>query len=719
VSNEVEQEEWVEDNRWVKDYEWLGVVYPQDVKPKSALITPLYYWDACWCSVTEEECRELFPNNGKVVHFNNTSLALAVNQLYRFKPQPLDKVSDVDYWQSCYQMHCEPVQLAQMFNWTSYAPSLFDLPSLLEQGIPAEDCLIRSIYVQYQDQFYGPIHLEVDQRDAQLLKPKEYLHRTGGQSLILNGYPFKRENIVVLDNKRFIDHRTIGSPISRVDWSLPQVTIKSVLHASKNLSGREEQERLVDRQISDLAALNSSTQALPVDASSVQRARYIVQHQLELLQNLQTLIEDLPAEHPLLEAARTLEIRQRKTEIEQAIAQQCEAEQNRLQTLQKDVESAQENLDSLNQQIKQAEQIKASFDNLESLIQKRLLPLREEPLRLLAELQLSTALPLTLFQPFIGISTDNTRSIEKSLVYQQDCFFVGDSTIITRVDRSLWTEAARRCGAKSKSAKVCAAALLAGLVPVANNPATLAILQAVAQVIAGKRIWSVPVPLTALSPLDLFGSINVEQRLFVPAAGELADILIEAQAHPDQLGIVLLEGADRVPFLPVIVPLLRHYRTLRQSMRQGEVSLASQTPLSLFHPRALAADDLYQQLSKLRWPANLLLAVTFDDEASSFSPPVMYNSWFAHIANNVETNREEDKAELKNNWQRSQEYWQVSSECWYAWEKEVFHDVVGPHDLSFPEELELWQQVFYVAIHRLGVKSNDPRGIIEQLWPQQ
>ena len=147
--------------------------------------------------------------------------------------------------------------------------------------------------------------------------------------------------------------------------------------------------------------------------------------------------------------------------------------------------------------------------------------------------------------------------------------------------------------------KICTAALLAGLIPVADNPAALAVLQTVAQVIAGKRIWSVPVPLTALSPLDLFGSINIQQRLFVPAAGELADILIEAQAHPDQLGIVLLEGADRVPFLPVIVPLLRHYCTLRQNMRQDEGSPASQTPLSLFHARALTADDLYQQLSKL------------------------------------------------------------------------------------------------------------------------
>ena len=47
-------------------------------------------------------------------------------------------------------MDSEPVQLAQMFNWTSNVPSLLDLPSLLEQGIRAEDCLVRSIYVQYR-----------------------------------------------------------------------------------------------------------------------------------------------------------------------------------------------------------------------------------------------------------------------------------------------------------------------------------------------------------------------------------------------------------------------------------------------------------------------------------------------------------------------------------------------------------------------------------------
>ena len=47
-------------------------------------------------------------------------------------------------------------------------------------------------------------------------------------------------------------------------------------------------------------------------------------------------------------------------------------------------------------------------------------------------------------------------------------------------------------------------------------------------------------------------------------------------------------------------------------------------------------------------------------------------------------------------------------------EKEIFHDVVGSHDLSFPEELALWQQVFYAAMHRLGLKNNDLRNIIER-----
>ena len=97
----------------------------------------------------------------------------------------------------------------------------------------------------------------------------------------------------------------------------------------------------------------------------------------------------------------------------------------------------------------------------------------------------------------------------------------------------------------------------------------------------------------------------------------------------------------------------------------------------------------------------------------------MYDSWFAHIETDVGTNEEEGKAEHKNNWQCSQENWQVSSECWYAWEKEIFHDVVGSHDLSFPEELALWQQVFYAAMHRLGLKNNDLRNIIERSWPQQ
>jgi hypothetical protein len=252
--------------------------------------------------------------------------------------------------------------------------------------------------------------------------------------------------------------------------------------------------------------------------------------------------------------------------------------------------------------------------------------------------------------------------------------------------------------------------LLAGLIPVANSPTAFTILQAVAQTLTGQRIWRVPVPLTATSPLAIFGHILADQQSFIPETGELADILVEAQAHPEQLSLIVLEGIDRVPFLPVIEPLLRQYRAVRRHMKQTWESTPCQETLQLFHPRALALEDPYQKISRLAWPANLLLGVTFDEDIGSFPLPGTYASWFAYIER-IAT------GDITNNhWSGEQKNWQVSPTSWYAWEKDITDPANSQSVLSLPEDFEPWQQLFYAAMDLFGMKK-DLIDIIEQLWP--
>ncbi len=475
---------------------------------------------------------------------------------------------------------------------------------------------------------------------------------------------------------------------------------------------------------------------------TVQRAEYIVDHQLEHLDGLQELIEKLPIEHPLLVAARAWEIEQRKSQIEQEastkyreLAQQFEKEESRLQTLQaaeeQKLQILQERILSTESELKtvqerlvaeihKIEQAKYDFEQQQSNVEKftdvmdeRLAQLREQPLRLLADLQLATALPQAFFQPFSTTPISDAPGKTTALDRNQPKFFTGNViTTTTNLSTLPLAKVTKQYQTSITNVKMSVAAFLAGLIPVVDSAEDLTVLQVIAYAIVGQRIWSVPLSLTALCPLDLFGSVVNEQRMFVPV-GDLADIVIEAQAHPDQLGIVLLEGVDRVPFYPVIAPLLQQYRTAREYVRQGDSMRSIQTPLRLFHPRSLAPNDPYQQLARLSWPANLLLAATFDYSPGSFSLPETYTPWFVPI----EAPKQKQYIRKEQNLHGT-DYSEIAPEQWYSSEKENFCQATNLSNDAIPAEWLLWQREFYVAMQKVGVKREKIEEMIERLWPQ-
>ena len=704
----------------IEDYEWIGIVYPHDVHEAVTFITPLAYYNLYdgWRIVAEDERSKYFPNNGKVARFPGDFPERKVNRLFRFRPERNQRLSSpgiisaADPKYSRYLTHSDLFQLseplAQVFNWTSRTNDFFSIVDLLSQGIPARDCLSHTIFLHYQDKIYGPLHLEPDSHDLQTLKPREYNQKSslGGQPLLVNGFPFDIDQMVLMVGQTFLDQRRLGSPEHRADWSLPQMTMKRALRASKNVSLElQSKVRLVEREINELAALSASggPEALHVEACVIQRAQYIVRQQVERLNGLHALIEELSEEHPLLVKARSIEIQRRKEKIEQ----ECETEQNYLQGLQEKVKATQEDLARLYSEIQtteqQKKQINADLETLEASLPGRLEKLREEMLSLFKDLRIPSVVSQTDER---GIGYRAAPFEEVSTVYRQRYFRADEVTTISNPALP-WGEIAAQHGMNARQVRICAAALLAGLIPALSNHA---LWQAVAQGIAGQRTWRVPVPLTATEPLALFGHISNERQSFIPAAGELADILVEALDHPGHLGLVVLDGIDRAPFLPVIEPLLRHYRTVRQHIQQFGGASPCQETLQLFHPRALAPEDTYRQLSWLAWPANLLLGVTFDDESlGSFPLPIAYTSWFAFVER-----MEIDKGK-QGYWSGSRKSWQVPPASWYAWEQECAVRATHWNDLELPENVEPWQKIFSSAMEQFDVKRS-LREIIEQLW---
>ena len=384
--------------------------------------------------------------------------------------------------------------------------------------------------------------------------------------------------------------------------------MRKALRASNSIASPDlvNAVHLSKQKITDLATFSNShgPEALHIEESTLARAKHIIQQQTNSLDGLQELLEELSDNHPLLQKARLLEVEQRKDEIEQealrlsaiehdrlqAVQEQVQAKTHQLQTVQEQIQAIEDTLSKRKEENAQADQkyerMLDEFDALEDSMQQRLAQLRKEPLQLLADLQLLTALPSSLFLPSSSVITGPHENFSHAASHAHPHFFTDaytqDLSIPAETLHSLpWVEAAKGGYATSDDAKICAAALLAGLLPAPEGPTAADTWQAVAQIVAGGRLWSIPVPLTALSPLDLFGTLTPHLHSFLPAAGDFADILLEAFTHPTQLAIVLLEGVDRVPISPVLAPLLQLYRrTPKYSTRGNQAYHAFHLPQS-------------------------------------------------------------------------------------------------------------------------------------------
>ncbi len=539
-----------------------------------------------------------------------------------------------------------------------------------------------------------------------------------------------------LHKLNFFDDYFLEAPISQEDWSQPQVVIKRVLKASNDiLADLEKDVHLVDKRLRDLVRLSSAEgpPALHIEQATLTRAGYIMNRQLAHLHDLRELIENLSAEHPLLKAAREHEIQLRSTEIAQQAEARIQTQTARLKEVQREVLEAesrvqvvQAHLEELHSSIQEAEQRKEQaqkeLELFEHEVRHRLVRLREEPLQVLAELQTAVSIfpmldlngrytnVLPTQQPEAPASTKHLLTVQqKPLVDEVVTWITDNSTGAINVDlgtlfSKYWVQVAQRIGVKSHTLREYIAALLAGLIPSVSSQAAIPLILSAAQVIAGGRVWLVPVPLTALTPLDLFGMIDSEKQMFIPTAGGFADIILQAHEHPQELAIVVLEGIDRVPGMPVYLPLLRQYMECMDRQRMGGTAL-SPTHLNLFHPRSLAPDDPYLSLAWFTWPDNLLLAVTCDNDINSLPLPSICDSWFVYLTS------EQSLSSLSSS---IEPIAHIPLDVWKRWKQEVNYKASGN---ASSEMLDARQSVFRNAL--IALKVDNPDDVVERIWPQQ
>jgi hypothetical protein len=719
----------------VEEYEWIGIVYPEDVKATVTLVTPLaYFSEGEWKPLARDARRQWFPSNGKAARFTEDFSGTSNSRLCLFRPQLNTQLSASLPGNSRYFIAHElkPAPLAQVLDWTARVKNTLDIPDLLAQGIDAQDCFCQRVYIYCQSRLFGPIRVELDNSRY---KPREYIQssNTGGQPLFVWMYTLPEGGVLLLDDipsrLLFLDESMLDTPTGKEDWSLPQVTIKQVLLASNEaLADIEDNVHLVDKRIRELARLSSKEgpHALHLDPVILKRAQYLLSSQTDRLHDLQDILAQLSDEHPIIKTARKLELQARSQEIEQEAIALIQEKQEQLQQLNGTIQAAQEHLNHLQADVEELQrsqqQAVMAMSAFEQTVHERLATLKDEPLRILAEHHITASLlpmlqdgsmqpayELQIPSPYspaahasIGAPSQKILSISGLEWHTPDeAEAIQDSLHVLQLQR--WRQIARQSGVNSKDVRICIAALLAGLVPVLDGDAAIPVLRTVAQILACGRATIVPVPLSALSTLDLFGTIDQYQQSFIPSNG-LADCILEAQAHPDDLVVVILEGINRVPGMTTYVPFLRQYAEARQA---GPCA-SNNAPLPLFHPRAIAMHDPYLPLARFTWPGNVLLTATVDSDLNNLPLPAICDRWIV----NWETILKDGAAPSRK---VSPVHSYIPAQLWNTWRNEVYAD--SENNKEYRSPLNHRQKLLYTALTSLDIKDED---ILDQLiWPDQ
>ena len=719
----------------VEEHDWIGIIQPEDVKPEASFITPLaFFAEGGWKPLALTARRQWFPNKGKAI-LSTRDIPLEIGRLVLFHPERNTQLTtDSSYGYTYYTVAgaLKAAPVAQIIDWTAKAQESYELIDLLEEGIEGKDCYCQRIYISCHSRLYGPIKVSLD---GDRFKPVEYLQNsdTAGQPLFVWMYTLPEDGFLDLthfhEQFTFLDESMLDTPTGKEDWSLAQVTIKRILEASNTASADSEGDiQLVNKRLDELAYLTNRAElfALHLEPATIKRAQYIVTNQIERLQELQEMIAQLRSEHPLMKIAREWAIVARSEEIEQEATTLILEKQELQLQLQLDIEAAEAKLVELQRaadEIRQRyEQSVEALTTFESALQERLAVLKEQPAKFLADLQIAASL-----LPMLGGGNGQSlyeNAIRSSNSFPSQAFHqIGEKAVFSANGLAWNTQngtrskvksldelsssvlsAARTMNVRSSNARICAAALLTCLIPTLTGEAAISTLQAISQVITYRRIIVVPVPITALTTLDLFGTIDTSHRMFIPATGGLADCILQAREHPEELVLVVLEGVDRVPGMPVYVPLLRQYIEVRQA--QAEVA-----PINLFHPYAVHPQDPYYKLAWFTWPQNVLLAVISDGDLNGLPFPSQSDRWLVQFEATTPTKTSAAVKKL------SSSYGEIFLDQWHSLEQEVHSRTKTILEAELQEILDPRQQAFYAALTMLKVK--DPDTVVEGIWPEQ
>ncbi len=661
--------EWIR----IKDFGSLAEMRPLYVQEER-------YGTFNWYPLTEDEIQERFPNRGLITWFNILPEAKK-GSVWQFSVEEQSYISSNPYYDAFKVAQApSPLQLDEVLDLRNLGNEDYIRVQMTQYGIVLDFVPSERVHLWLDELWIGPVHLVTsDQSDHWIIDPTQ-------QKESLQSFLPPRETDVVSSNvgtrKLFLLPGTrLNRRLGLVDWASDDIVLKRVLQwlrrtDSYYIENLGLTSKAIERAVDYLDIDNKS-----LEIQRFRRALDIVIHLKKYQEVGGDLVESLLAipsvavkVNDAINAAHQKSLDDAKAEatlhIADLLGQASKIEEN-ITNLKQEIERKHEELSAIETGIAEQRALQvAQVDALETALTQKIKEVMERPAELLANIAIyRTAFALSSTGNETS-SKGNVKTVEE-LLPQQTPLWVPSIDTQNRLDSIENMRRTLRKAFQARNLSLGAVSalhsiFLTGAIPVLAGSDAFDTLEAYASCVAGGRWLWIPISPTMIDPGDLLGRVNPNTQHFIPHPSGLIDLLLQAQ-NRDDLYLVVLDGLNRTAIDTYLTPILECYQDTWRNRRKRT--------LSLFHQKAIAADDPYASMAQLQWPPNVLLAGTLTEGVTTVTLPLSFwaSAALLHLDRFEENTSQQSNSCISNNASLAS----VSLETWKAWHESI---IIAPSD---------------------------------------
>jgi hypothetical protein len=350
---------------------------------------------------------------------------------------------------------------------------------------------------------------------------------------------------------------------------------------------------------------------LPADQELIERARSArLKKVIDALRSDATVLEEVidalkeqPKVQKGIEEASRREVQKRVDDQAALIAEDKRARQAELNEVIKSVEEAKVQLKGKKDQLQAAEsEARELQGRLEEEFSRKLKAMISNPVSALAEHAIFKALLTNREAAPSNTATSDTKRRGRSASSQSsECVAIPDFEAV----RSRLSQRLQGTGVSTMAGPAALGVCLSGSVPLIFGPHVEELLTSLAMVVAGGRLFRVPISAATYQVQDLFTRLDPSTGRTFEVPGSLSSLLAGTQGKVGPT-IIVLEGINRAPLEVFLPPLLASFASSGQGTIQAKIPIGIPSP---------------EDSGWFAWPEDALLIGTIVEGPSAFPIP--------------------------------------------------------------------------------------------------